>query len=135
MNIYFDSTLTGKISNKKIAKDVNKALNKGLLEVATIEGQGVVQRQLYPGHGQRTGELRRRIGAALVAPLTAQFDAGRNRYGENIWYGKWVEGIDPKNTRSRFKGYHMFQNAVDRLDRSVMIFQKHIRKHLMRVFL
>ena len=127
-------SLTGKIIDPALGKQVRDAVNKGLLELATIEGQTVVQQQLKPGHGKRTGTLQRRIGAALLGPYFAQFDAGQNRYGKNLIYSYWVEGVSTLNAKSIFKGFKMFEKAENRLKSSPNLWRKYIGEHLMKVF-
>ena len=127
-------SLTGKITDPTLGKQVQDAVNKGLLELATIEGQTEVQKQLKPGHGRRTGTLQRRIGAALPGPYFAQFDAGQNRYGENLIYSYWVEGVSTLNAKSIFKGFKMFEKAENRLKSSPNLWRKYIGEHLMKVF-
>lgn len=34
----------------------------------------------------------------------------------NVVYGPWLEGVSSRNTRSRFKGYHTFQQIGQQLD-------------------
>ena len=126
--------LTGAITDPRLGEEVKSAINSGLLELATIEGQAVVQDQLYPGHGYVSSTLQRRIGAALIGPYFAQFDAGRNRYGENLIYSYWVEGTSTLNAKSTFKGYKMFDKAYKRLNSSPKLWQKYVGEHIMRVF-
>ena len=115
--------ITGRITDKRLGVEVAAAAGKGLLELATIEGQGAVQKQLYPGHGFITGHLFKHIGAALVGPLTAQFDAGENRYGKNLVYAGSVEAR-----------YSMFGNAYKALKGSPVLWKRYIGPYLMKVF-
>ena len=110
------------------------AVEGGLLELATIEGQVQVQKQLYPGHGFVTGHLFKHIGAALVGPLTAQFDAGKNRYGKNLVYAYWIEGVGSRNKTSSFKGYKMFEKAYNALSSKPNLWKKYVGERLMKVF-
>ena len=112
----FEIRATGPIFDADLPQNLVDAANKGLLEMATIEGSNNVKDQLYPGHGRITGNLRNHVGADLVDDLVAQIDAGKNRFGANLVYASWVEGISVRNERSRFKGYHMFENAYQRLN-------------------
>ena len=115
--------ITGRITDKRLGVEVAAAAGKGLLELATIEGQGAVQKQLYPGHGFITGHLFKHIGAALVGPLTAQFDAGENRYGKNLVYAGSVEAR-----------YSMFGNAYNALKGSPDLWKRYIGPYVMKVF-
>lgn len=94
-----------------VHEETNAAINK-LAE----EGQGLVQRQLYPGHGKITGHLQRSVHGGLVRDLTGQVDAGLHQQGANVYYATWIEGIDPRNRRSHFQGYHMFKQAHEQLE-------------------
>ena len=107
---------TGPLFDKDMPQNLVEAVNSGLLELGTIEGSNEVKDQLYEGHGFVTGELKRHIGADLVDDLVAQIDAGKNRFGANLVYASWVEGISAKNERSSFKGYQMFENAYNRIN-------------------
>ena len=107
---------TGPLFDKDMPENLVKAVNSGLLEMALIEGSNYVKDQLYEGHGFVTGNLKNHIGADLVDDLVAQVDAGRNRYGANLVYAAWIEGVGKRNPRSRFKGYHMFENARKRME-------------------
>ena len=93
-----------------------EAVNRGLLDLATIEGANKVKEQLYPGHGRITANLRNHIGASIVRDYVSQVDAGEARYGANLIYSGWVEGISSRNKTSVFKGYGMFQNAYDHIN-------------------
>jgi len=115
--------ITGRITDKRLGVEVVAATGKGLLELATIEGQGAVQKQLYPGHGFITGHLFKHIGASLVGPLTAQFDAGANRYGKNLVYAGSVEAR-----------YSMFGNAYNALKGSPDLWKRYIGPYVMKVF-
>jgi len=116
--------ITGRITDKRLGVEVIAATGNGLRELATIEGQGAVQKQLYPPkHGFITGHLFKHIGAALVGPLTAQFDAGANRYKKNLVYAGSVEAK-----------YNMFGNAYDALKGSPDLWKRYIGPYLMKVF-
>ena len=126
--------LTGKITDPLLGAEVKAAINSGLLELATIEGQAYVQDQLYPGHGMVTSDLHGSIHAALPGPYFAQFDAGHYRDGENLIYSYWVEGTSTLNAKSVFKGYKMFDKATKRLEANTNLWQKYVGEHIMRVF-
>ena len=110
-----------------------KALNDSLEEIAAI-GAGKVSDQLVRGHGFRTGYLKSSVGGGLIKNLHAQIDAGEHRYGRNVVYASWVEGISARNKRSRFKGYFMFKKVIREMKgrpkwiEDIMRFN--IRKHL-----
>ena len=125
---------TGPLFDKDMPQNLLEAVNSGILELATIEGSNEVKDQLYEGHGFVTGELKRHIGAELVDDLGAQVDAGRNRYGANLVYSAWIEGIGKRNPRSRFKGYHMFENARKRIEGNQSMFDKYVGRAIERAF-
>ena len=125
---------TGPLFDKDMPQNLVEAVNSGLLELGTIEGSNEVKDQLYEGHGFVTGELKRHIGADLVDDLVVQVDAGRNRYGANLVYAAWIEGIGKRNPRSRFKGYSMFENARKRIEGNQTMFEKYIGRAIERAF-
>ena len=125
---------TGPLFDKDMPKNLIEAVNSGILELATIEGSNEVKDQLYEGHGFITGNLKNHIGADLVDDLVAQVDAGRNRYGGNLVYAAWIEGIGKRNPRSRFKGYHMFENARKRIEGNQSMFDKYVGRAIERAF-
>ena len=130
----FEIKQTGPLFDKDMPENLVKAVNSGLLELALIEGSNNVKDQLYEGHGFVTGNLKNHIGADLVDDLVAQVDAGRNRYGANLEYAAWIEGIGKRNPRSRFKGYHMFENARKRIDGNQAMRDKYIGRAIERAF-
>ena len=127
--------IEGIIIDPTLDSKIEQAIAAGVLEIATIEGQANVQSQLYGGHGKVTGNLYAHIGAALVGPMTAQFDAGHNRYGRNLIYSYWVEGVSTLNARSRFKGYRMFRNARKNIEsKGSALIDRYIAPRIMKVF-
>ena len=125
---------TGPLFDKDMPKNLIEAVNSGILELALIEGSNEVKDQLYEGHGFISGELKRHIGADLVEDLVAQVDAGRKRYGKNLVYAAWIEGIGKRNPRSRFKGYSMFENARKRIEGNQSMFDKYVGRAIERAF-
>ena len=130
----FEIRQTGPMFDKDMPKNLVEAVNSGILELALIEGSNNVKDQLYEGHGFVTGELKRHIGADLVDDLVAQVDAGRNRYGANLEYAAWIEGVGKRNQRSRFKGYKMFENARKRIDGNQAMLDKYVGRAIERAF-
>tara|TARA_B100000745_G_C20016834_1_gene345637 strand:+ start:123 stop:539 length:417 start_codon:yes stop_codon:yes gene_type:complete len=126
--------LTGKIADPRLERQVKDAINSGLHELAEIEGANSVRSQLYPGHGFRTGNLKNHINADLVGDFNAQVDAGANRYGSNLIYTNWIEGISKRNAISRFKGYRMFARMFAKLRTNDRAFQRYVGGAIMRVF-
>ena len=112
-----------------------EAVNRGLLDLATIEGSNRVKEQLYPGHGRITANLRNHIGASIVRDYVAQVDAGEARYGANLIYSNWVEGISTRNrARPGFPGYQMFQNAYDHINNNPKLYEDYIGDALIEAF-
>ena len=111
-----------------------KAAMAGLLELATIEGQVPVQKFIKQDVKKFTGHLFKHIGAAKVGPLTAQFDAGQNRYGKNLIYSYWIEGVGSRNKTSSFKGYKMFERAYQRLASKPNLWKKYVGERMMKAF-
>tara|TARA_Y100000593_G_scaffold41217_1_gene79126 strand:+ start:1771 stop:2166 length:396 start_codon:yes stop_codon:yes gene_type:complete len=98
------------------AERLEEAVNRGLLDIA-VAGGVKVQEQLYSGHGRVTGFLRSRVAGNTIGNLHIQIDAGEKRFGKNVIYANWVEGISQRNRTSTFKGYFMFKNVYDWLKR------------------
>ena len=130
----FEIRQTGPLFDKDMPQNLIEAVNSGLLELALIEGSNNVKDQLYEGHGFVTGNLKNHIGADIVDDLVAQVDAGRNRYGANLVYAAWIEGVGKRNPRSRFKGYKMFENARKRIEGNQSMFDKYIGRAIERAF-
>ena len=111
-----------------------EAVNRGLLDLATIEGSNKVKEQLYPGHGRVTGDLRSHVSASKVRDYLVQVDAGEARYGANLIYSNWVEGISSRNKTSVFKGYGMFAEAYDHINNNPELYEKYIGDALVEAF-
>ena len=112
-----------------------EAVNRGLLDLATIEGANRVKEQLYPGHGRVTANLRNHIGASIVRDYVSQVDAGEARYGRNLIYSAWVEGISKRNrARPGFPGYHMFKEAHDHIDNNPQLYEEYVGDALVEAF-
>lgn len=104
--------LKGPIFEPGASVEMMRAVDGALNEIA-LHGQSLVQRQLYPGHGVRTGHLRRSIWGGSTGPLKAQIDAGARQQGRNVHYAKYVE----YGTRRRV-GYFMFHTAARQLSQA-----------------
>ena len=111
-----------------------KAVNRGLLDLATIEGSNRVKEQLTPGHGRITGNLRNHIGASIVRDYVAQVDAGEARYGANLIYSNWIEGIGSRNKTSVFKGYGMFAKAYGHINNNPKLYEDYVGDALIEAF-
>jgi hypothetical protein len=97
----------GKLFKNPRPKD---AIKKALEKIALVT-EARVKKELYPGHGVKTGYLRRSVSGEVISDLKAQIDAGEFRQGANIVYTDWVEGVSSRNARSTFRGYKMFEKA------------------------
>jgi len=134
INVTIETQITGKIADPTLVAQVESAINDGLIELAQIEGANKVKDQLYPGHGRVTGNLRNHIGSGLRSTLVAQVDAGAMRYGSNLVYAAWVEGVSTRNKSSRFKGYGMFRKMRERLASNKKAWEEYIGRAIMKVF-
>ena len=129
-------TLKGPIFNKpsQVSIGFQEAVNRGLLDLATIEGSNKVKEQLYPDHGRITGNLRNHLGANLIEDNVAQIDAGEYRYGANLIYSAWVEGISTRNSPEGFEGYQMFENAYDHINNNPKLYEDYIASAIVEAF-
>ena len=110
----------------QVSLGLTEAVNRGLLDLATIEGSNRIKQDLYPGHGRITGNLRNHIGASVPRDNVAQIDAGEFRYGSNLIYSSWVEGISERNRKSTFKGYGMFADAYIHINNNPKLYEEYI---------
>jgi hypothetical protein len=115
-----------------------ESVNRGILDLATIEGSNKVKEQLYGNaenrHGRITGNLRNHIGASLIEDNVAQIDAGQYRYGANLIYSAWVEGIGSRNKTSTFKGYGMFANVYIHINNNPKLYEDYIGDSIVEAF-
>jgi hypothetical protein len=102
---------------------MKEIVNRGLLDLVTIEGSNYVKDQLYPGHGRITGNLRNHVGANLIQDNLAVIDAGETRYGADIQYAEKVE-----------KRYGMFAKARERIRSTPGLYQQYIGDALVEAF-
>lgn len=104
----------GPVFEAAINAEVRAGLNDAINTLG-LRGQGLVQAQLYPSHGVKTGTLRRSIHGGLVRDLTGQIDAGLYQQGENLEYAAYIEGVSSRNRPGGFPGYGMFRQAYSKL--------------------
>ena len=125
----------GPLFEPGLVQEVQHVVNSGLLEYALIEGMNRVKDQLYPGHGRIIGNLRNHIGAKPIADNVIRIDAGQTLMpnGKDIVYAAWVEGVDPRNRTSRFKGYKMFENTKNYLNSRPDLQDKYIAKRIVEI--
>ena len=120
-NVKFE--VEGPVLGADVPKVMQGIINRGLLDLATIEGSNHVKDQLYPGHGRITGNLRSHVGANLISDNKAVVDAGEARYGENLVYAKRVERL-----------YGMFAKTRARLQSAPGLYQQYIGDALVEAF-
>ena len=113
----------GPVLGDNVPKVMQEIVNRGLQDLATIEGSNHVKDQLYPGHGRITGNLRNHVGANLIRDNLAVVDAGETRYGADIVYARTVE-----------KRYGMFANTAARLRSTPNLYQLYIGEALAEAF-
>ena len=120
-NVKFE--VEGPTLGADVPKVIQEIVNRGLLDLATIEGSNHVKDQLYPGHGRITGNLRNHVGANLVKDNLAVVDAGEARYGADIQYAIKVE-----------KRYGMFAKSLARIKSTPGLPQQYIGDALVEAF-
>ena len=113
----------GPVLGANVPKVIKEIVNRGLLDLATIEGSNKVKDQLYPGHGRITGNLRNHVGASLVQDNVAVVDAGEARYGADIQYAIKVE-----------RRYGMFAKSAARIKSTPTLYQQYIGDALVEAF-
>ena len=149
-----DPTTTFKVKGpifekpQKVSQGFTEAVNRGLLDLVTIEGSNRVKEDLWgptsaaaykrstrsQRHGAKTRTLRRAVLGSVPEDGIGQIDAGEHQYGENLIYSSWVEGISSRNKRSTFKGYGMFQNAYDHINNNPKLYEEYIGDALVEAF-
>ena len=108
--------LKGKVFDDP-ARRLVTAANRGLLDIAVMGAVRVQMQMTEPGHGRVSGYLRGRVAGHIVSSLHAQIDAGEARFGRNVNYAAWVEGVDKRNKTSRFRGHFFFRNVYQWLSK------------------
>ncbi len=102
--------LIGPVLNGQAPPIIKDALNSAITDLVA-EGERGVKLQLFPGHGLVTGNYRRSIHGEVSSSLNGRI------HDSNVVYGPWLEGVSSRNQATRFKGYAMFRNAKQQLDR------------------
>lgn len=90
--------------------EVKRAIEEAVKDV-TAEGERRVKLQLYSGHGLVTGHYRRSIHGELTDSMHGRI------HDSKVVYGPWLEGVGSRNAKTRFKGYAMFRNAKQQLEK------------------
>jgi hypothetical protein len=129
--------VTGPVFDGSGLQVMQGIINRGLLDIAILEGANKVKDQLYgppasqystaprsAKHGAHTRDLKRRVGAVLLRDNVAVFDAGKYSHGESIIYAERIEGL-----------YHMFENATNAINRDKpQLYHKYIGGALVEAF-
>ena len=136
----------GPLFDPGLVKEVQEVINTGLMELAIIEGANKVRDQLWgpprhkynqskasQRHGKMDGTLKRSVGATVVKDNVVRVDAGETLLGKDLVYAAWVEGVDPRNRTSRFKGYKMFENTKNYLNSRPDLQDKYIAKRIVEI--
>jgi hypothetical protein len=134
-NVHFE--ITGPVFDGSGLRVMQGIVNRGLLDIALLEGANKVKDQLYgppasqywksdksQRHGAHTRDLKRRVGVKLIRDNLAVFDAGKYSHGQSIHYAEKVEGL-----------YHMFEKAAEKIERNKgALLDKHIGDALVEAF-
>tara|TARA_R110002020_G_scaffold442703_3_gene653870 strand:- start:1732 stop:2151 length:420 start_codon:yes stop_codon:yes gene_type:complete len=129
-------TVKGPLFKSDAPEELVKAANTGLLDLVQLEGANKTGKLLKQGRGRVTGTLQRSIfgGASLQGDLHAQYDAGEASMGQNRVYATWIEGISPRNTTTSFKGYGMFKETREAIEKDNTMVDKYIGEAITRAF-
>ena len=123
--------ITGPVFDGSGLRVMQGIINRGLLDMATLEGANKVKDQLYgppasqywkadpkTRHGAKSRDLKRRVAASQPSDNLAVFDAG------GIHYAPKVEAL-----------YHMFENATKAINRDkAALYHKYIGGALIEAF-
>ena len=123
--------VTGPVFDGTGLRAMQGIVNRGLLDIATLEGANKVKDQLYgppasqywkadpkTRHGAHTRDLKRRVAASQPSDNLAVFDAG------GIPYAPKVEAL-----------YHMFEKATQAINRDkANLYHKYIGGALIEAF-
>jgi hypothetical protein len=129
--------VTGPVFDGSGLQAMQGIINRGLLDIATLEGANKVKDQLWgppasqyrksdesARHGAYTRDLKRRVAAVLLQDNVAVFDAGKFSHGKSIIYAEKIEGL-----------YHMFENATNAINRDkAQLSHKYIGGALVEAF-
>jgi hypothetical protein len=128
-NVHFE--ITGPVFDGTGLRVMQGIINRGLLDIATLEGANKVKDQLYgppasqywkadpsERHGAHTRDLKRRVAASLPSDNLAVFDAG------GVHYAPKIEAL-----------YHMFEKATAAINRDkANLYHKYIGGALIEAF-
>ena len=123
--------VTGPVFDGTGLRVMQGIINRGLLDIATLEGANKVKDQLYgppasqywqadpkTRHGAHTRDLKRRVAASLPSDNLAVFDAG------GVHYAPKIEAL-----------YGMFEKATNAINRDkAALYDKYIGSALVEAF-
>jgi len=123
--------VTGPVFDGSGLKVMQGIINRGLSDIATLEGANKVKDQLYgppasqywkadpkTRHGAKSRDLKRRVAASQPSDNLAVFNAG------GIHYAPKIEAL-----------YHMFENATKAIERDkAALYHKYIGGALIEAF-
>ena len=123
--------ITGPVFDGRGLRVMQGIINRGLTDIALLEGANKVKDQLYgpaasqywkadpsQRHGAKSRDLKRRVAASQPSDNLAIFNAGGIHYAEKI------EGL-----------YHMFENATNAINRDkAALYHKYIGGALIEAF-
>ena len=123
--------VTGPVFDGSGLKVMQGIINRGLSDIATLEGANKVKDQLYgppasqywkadpkTRHGAKSRALKRRVAASQPSDNLAVFDAG------GVHYAPKIEAM-----------YHMFENATNAINRDkAALYHKYIGGALIEAF-
>ncbi len=90
-----------------VPKELSLKVANAICTNIALWGEADVKKQLYPGHGWKTGNLKRSIRGHLVKNFHAEIDP------QDVKYAIYVE----KGNGRGFNGYHMFAQARQRINK------------------
>ena len=134
-------------SDAKVSQGFKDVVDRGLLDLATLEGANKIREQLWgptsasaykisepsQRHGAKTRTLRRSIGATVKDGI-ATIGAGSQHGRKNLIYAAWVEGISSRNQASSFKGYQMFEKTYEHIESNPTLYEEYIGASLVEEF-
>ena len=123
--------VTGPVFDGSGLRVMQGIINRGLFDMATLEGANKVKDQLYgppasqywkadpkTRHGAHTRDLKRRVSSSQPSDNLAVFDAG------GVVYAPKIEAL-----------YHMFANATNAINRDkAALYHKYIGGALIEAF-
>jgi hypothetical protein len=104
------------------------------MEKCAKEMAADVKKQLYPGHGYVTGNLRNSIQVHRSDTLGTVTMGSNVGAGDPVIYTYWVETGKRRGAQTRFRGYHMFQNTSNKFSRNFKSCEKIISQEVIGRF-